>query len=184
MCTFDKNVCSIEDPVEIQLSGVNQIAVNRKIGLDFAQILKALLRQDPDILMIGEIRDAETACLAIKAAETGHLVLATLHTQTALEALLRLKHLGVEPLHLSSCLSLLVAQRLLRKTSESGYCGRIAAFEVIRWNDQFTESFLRGDSIKHLQTEAKALGFKTLLEHATALSTAGLTSREEILRVC
>lgn len=109
------NIATVEDPVEINLTGINQVPVNPKAGLDFATALQAFLRQDPDILMVGEIRDPETADIATKAAQTGHRVLSTLHTNRATETLTRLKNLGVSGLNLATSLSLIVAQRLARR---------------------------------------------------------------------
>jgi type IV pilus assembly protein PilB len=110
-----RNVCTVEDPAEIQLAGVNQVSVREKTGLTFAAALRALLRQDPDVIMIGEIRDAETADVALKAAQTGHLVLATLHTNDAPSAIGRLRDLGVAPYNLSAALRLVTGQRLVRR---------------------------------------------------------------------
>ncbi|MDX7986583.1 type II secretion system protein GspE [Xenorhabdus sp. 12] len=110
-----KNICSVEDPVEIPLNGINQTPVNNKIGLDFAKVLRALLRQDPDIIMVGEIRDNETADISMKAAQTGHLVLSTLHTNSTVDTLSRLQNLGISGYTLSSCVKLIIAQRLVRK---------------------------------------------------------------------
>ncbi|KUJ00335.1 hypothetical protein VRK_04660 [Vibrio sp. MEBiC08052] len=110
-----RNISTVEDPIEIALSGVNQIQVNEKIGLSFSHILRSLLRQDPDILMIGEIRDPETAEIAFRAAQTGHLVFSTLHTNSAYEALTRLIYMGLESYHILPTIRLVVAQRLLRK---------------------------------------------------------------------
>lgn len=111
----NKNISTVEDPVEIQLAGINQVEVNSKIGLNFSVILRAFLRQDPDIIMVGEIRDAETAKIAISAAHTGHLVLATLHTNSAAASLTRMLNMGIAPFNLVSSLKLIVAQRLIRK---------------------------------------------------------------------
>ncbi len=111
----EKNIVTIEDPVEYTIPQVNQIQVNPKIGLTFARGLRAVLRQDPDIIMVGEIRDAETAQIAVQAALTGHLVLSTLHTNSAIGSVARLLDMGVEPFLLSSCLIGVVAQRLVRK---------------------------------------------------------------------
>lgn len=108
------NIASVEDPSEIQLPGINQVNVKEKIGLNFATTLRAFLRQDPDVLMVGEIRDHETADMAIKASQTGHLVLSTLHTQDAPSALVRLRNMGVATYNLASSISLISAQRLLR----------------------------------------------------------------------
>jgi type IV pilus assembly protein PilB len=109
------NIASVEDPSEIQLPGINQVNVKERIGLNFATSLRAFLRQDPDILMVGEIRDHETADIVIKASQTGHLVLSTLHTQDAPSALVRLRNMGVATYNLASSISLISAQRLVRR---------------------------------------------------------------------
>ena len=114
-----KNISTAEDPVEYNLKGVNQFQMKKKIGLDFARALRTFLRQDPDIIMVGEIRDFETAEIAVKAALTGHLVLSTLHTNGAPETITRLLNMGIEPYLLTSSLNLVVAQRLMRKTCPS-----------------------------------------------------------------
>ena len=111
----DINIASVEDPSEIQLPGVNQVNVKEKIGLNFATTLRAFLRQDPDVLMVGEIRDHETADMAIKASQTGHLVLSTLHTQDAPSALIRLRNMDIATYNLASSISLISAQRLVRR---------------------------------------------------------------------
>ncbi|HEY1610378.1 MAG TPA: ATPase, T2SS/T4P/T4SS family [Paraburkholderia sp.] len=110
-----RNLCSVEDPAEIQLAGINQVNVREKAGLTFAVALRAFLRQDPDIIMVGEIRDEETADVAVKAAQTGHLVLSTLHTNDAPAAIARLIDIGVEPYNLAAALRLVTAQRLVRR---------------------------------------------------------------------
>jgi type IV pilus assembly protein PilB len=112
--TDDKNISTAEDPVEIQLKGINQVQVNPKAGLNFSMALRAFLRQDPDVLMVGEVRDLETAEIAIKAAQTGHLVLSTLHTNSAAETIHRLMNMGVPLYNLVSSISLIMAQRLVR----------------------------------------------------------------------
>lgn len=113
--TGKENIITVEDPVEYKIEGVNQVAVNTKINLSFAKALRSILRQDPDIIMIGEIRDIETAQIAIRAAITGHLVLTTLHTRDAISSVIRLEDLGIENYLLTSALSLLASQRLVRK---------------------------------------------------------------------
>ncbi|WP_129138642.1 type IV-A pilus assembly ATPase PilB [Halomonas coralii] len=113
--TAERNISTAEDPVEIKLPGVNQVNVQPKIGLDFATALRAFLRQDPDVVMVGEIRDLETAEIAVKASQTGHLVLSTLHTNSAAETLTRLRNMGVAPFNIASSVSLIIAQRLARK---------------------------------------------------------------------
>jgi type IV pilus assembly protein PilB len=113
--TDERNISTAEDPVEINLEGVNQVPVNNKIGLDFAAALRAFLRQDPDVVMVGEIRDLETAEIAIKAAQTGHMVLSTLHTNSAPETLTRLRNMGIPAFNLATSVSLIIAQRLARR---------------------------------------------------------------------
>lgn len=113
--TAERNISTAEDPVEINLTGINQVQMNPKAGLDFASALRAFLRQDPDIVMVGEIRDLETAEISIKAAQTGHLVLSTLHTNSAAETLTRLANMGVPAYNIASSVSLIIAQRLARR---------------------------------------------------------------------
>jgi type IV pilus assembly protein PilB len=114
-----RNLCSVEDPAEIQLAGINQVSVREKAGLTFAVALRAFLRQDPDVIMVGEIRDEETADVAVKAAQTGHLVLSTLHTNDAPAAIARLIDIGVEPHNLAAALRMVTAQRLVRRLCEA-----------------------------------------------------------------
>ncbi|UNU72587.1 type IV-A pilus assembly ATPase PilB [Moraxella nasovis] len=109
------NILTVEDPVEIYLEGINQVNVNPKIGLDFSDVLRSFLRQDPDVIMVGEIRDIQTADIAIKSAQTGHLVLSTLHTNSASDAIYRLKNMGIANFNIASSVSLIIAQRLARK---------------------------------------------------------------------
>jgi type IV pilus assembly protein PilB len=113
--TADRNISTAEDPVEINMAGINQVNVNPKVGLTFAAALRAFLRQDPDVIMVGEIRDLETAEIAIKAAQTGHLVLSTLHTNDAPKTLTRMVDMGVKPYAIASSVSLIIAQRLARR---------------------------------------------------------------------
>ncbi|MBV1915884.1 MAG: type IV-A pilus assembly ATPase PilB [Pseudomonadales bacterium] len=116
--TDERNISTAEDPVEINLEGINQVNMNYKVGLDFSEALRAFLRQDPDIIMVGEIRDLATAEVAIKAAQTGHLVLSTLHTNSAAETLTRLSNMGVPAFNVATSVSLIIAQRLARKLCE------------------------------------------------------------------
>lgn len=117
--TPERNISTAEDPAEINLEGINQVNVNNKVGLDFGSALRAFLRQDPDIVMVGEIRDLETAEIAIKAAQTGHLVLSTLHTNSAPETLTRLRNMGVPAFNIATSVSLIIAQRLARRLCKS-----------------------------------------------------------------
>ena len=162
-----RNLCSIEDPIEIRLAGVNQVAYHPRAGLDFPTIIRALLRQDPDVMMIGEIRDSATAQLAIQAAQTGHLVLSTLHTRSAHGALPRLRNLGVDQESLESCLLSVSSQRLIRKNCQhclrsgnqsecnvckgSGYFGRIGVHEVL------SRDHLFGSALTHLTMDQAGL---------------------------
>ena len=113
--TIERNIATAEDPVEINLEGVNQVNVNHRVGLDFPTALRSFLRQDPDVVMVGEIRDLETAEIAIKAAQTGHMVLSTLHTNSAAETLTRLRNMGVPAFNLATSVNLIIAQRLARR---------------------------------------------------------------------
>ncbi|PRY65683.1 type IV pilus assembly protein PilB [Vreelandella songnenensis] len=134
----ERNICTAEDPVEIKVAGINQVNVLPKIGLDFANALRAFLRQDPDVVMIGEIRDLETADIAVKAAQTGHLVLSTLHTNSAAQTLARLSNIGVSSFNIASSVTLVIAQRLARKLC--GACKTAATLppDVLR-HEGFTE---------------------------------------------
>ncbi len=113
--TFERNIATAEDPVEINLEGINQVNVHHRVGLDFATALRSFLRQDPDVVMVGEIRDLETAEIAIKASQTGHMVLSTLHTNSAAETLTRLRNMGVPAFNLATSVNLIIAQRLARR---------------------------------------------------------------------
>lgn len=114
----DKNISTVEDPIEIQIPGINQVQMNSKTGMQFTTAIRTFLRQDPDVIMIGEIRDFETADVCVKAAHTGHLVLSTLHTNSAAETLLRLMNMGVPSYNIASSISLIISQRLVRKLCE------------------------------------------------------------------
>ena len=135
----ERNICSVEDPIEIPLDGINQTAINFKAGLTFSVILRALLRQDPDVMMIGEIRDHETAEIAIQAAQTGHLVLSTLHTNSSDEAIVRLNQMGIKNYLLSSSLKLVIAQRLVRKLCQN--C-KVVASELVLIDNQLSPHYI------------------------------------------
>lgn len=124
--SIERNISTAEDPVEITVEGINQVNVNPKAGLTFAEALRAFLRQDPDVIMVGEIRDLETASIAVKAAQTGHLVLSTLHTNDAPQTINRLVQMGIEPFNIVSAVLLIMAQRLARRLCE--YCKKEADF--------------------------------------------------------
>ena len=128
-----RNILTVEDPIEYALEGVGQTQVNNKVGLTFAQGFRAILRQDPDVVMVGEIRDKETAETAIQASLTGHLVLSTIHTNDSVGAITRLIDMGVEPYLLASTLKMVIAQRLVRRLDENNqFSGRVGIFEMIK----------------------------------------------------
>jgi general secretion pathway protein E len=189
------NIMTVEDPIEYELAGVGQTQVNPKIDLDFAKALRAILRQDPDIIMIGEIRDYETAQIAIQASLTGHLVLATLHTNDAASAITRLTDMGVEPFLLSSSLLGVLAQRLLRKTcthcsgkgcgvcGHSGYQGRTGIFELLTTNDDIRALIHNKASEAQLREAAQRNGMTLMREDGERLVRHGISTREELIRV-
>ena len=143
--TTERNISSVEDPVEIYVSGVNQVNINEKTGLSFAKVLRAFLRQDPDVLMVGEIRDLETAEIAIKAAQTGHLVLSTLHTNDAPSSLTRLINMGVAPFNIASSVNLVIAQRLVRRLCDS--CRQVVNYN----NDVLIRAGFEEDQLEDLE---------------------------------
>jgi len=189
------NIMTVEDPIEYELAGVGQTQVNPKIDLDFAKALRAILRQDPDVIMIGEIRDFETAQIAIQASLTGHLVLATLHTNDAASAVTRLHDMGVEPFLLSSSLLGVLAQRLLRKTctacagkgcdacGHSGYQGRTGIFELLTTNDEIRALIHAQASEAQLREAALRNGMQLMRDDGERLVRLGISSEEELIRV-
>ena len=189
------NIMTVEDPIEYELPGVGQTQVNAKIDLTFAKALRAILRQDPDVIMIGEIRDFETAQIAIQASLTGHLVLATLHTNDATSAITRLTDMGVEPFLLSSSLLGVLAQRLVRKycthcqgsgcehCGHTGYAGRTGVFELLVVNEAIRALIHNQAAEAQIRDAAQASGMVLMREDAQRLIDNGTTSREEVLRV-
>ena len=189
------NIMTVEDPIEYELPGVGQTQVNSKIDLTFAKALRAILRQDPDIIMIGEIRDFETAQIAIQASLTGHLVLATLHTNDAASAVTRLTDMGVEPFLLSSSLLGVLAQRLVRKIctqcagkgcdacGQTGYAGRTGVFELLVTTDAIRAQIHNQASEADIRAAALANGMALMRADGARLIAAGITSREEVVRV-
>ena len=180
------NIMTVEDPIEYELAGVGQTQVNAKIDLTFAKALRAILRQDPDVIMIGEIRDFETAQIAIQASLTGHLVLATLHTNDASSAVTRLIDMGVEPFLLSSSLLGVLAQRLVRKidtTEPSGYRGRTGIFEMLVVDDTIRAQIHRQASEAEIRDTALAAGMRLMRDDSERLVREGITTPEEVLRV-
>jgi general secretion pathway protein E len=202
--TATTNVLTVEDPIEYELPGIGQTQVNAKIDLSFAKALRAILRQDPDAIMIGEIRDFETAQIAIQASLTGHLVLATLHTNDAPSAVTRLTDMGVEPFLLSSSVLGVLAQRLVRKLCPdckkadeqgryhpvgcascgfTGYKGRTGVYELMVADEQVRELIHQRAPESELWSVAQAKGLRSMREDGERLVAQGVTSLEEVLRV-
>lgn len=209
---MDKNISSVEDPVEIELPGINQINVNPRIGLDFSLVLRALLRQDPDIIMVGEIRDPQTAAMAVQAAQTGHRVLSTLHTNSAIETLARLQSLKVDTYQLIQSVSLIIAQRLIRKLCgyckqkmcgttvfeeismpsfqaagckhcHQGYQGRTGVFELLPMTDILRELILKQLPVKKILETLRQNNMMLLQESGAEKIKNGITSMNEVMRV-
>ncbi|WP_416877356.1 GspE/PulE family protein [Litorimonas sp.] len=225
-----RKIITIEDPVEYDMDGVVQIQTNANIGYTFAKGLRSILRQDPDVIMVGEIRDGETASIAAQAALTGHLVLSTLHTNSALAAVARLVDIGLEPYMIASAVRGFAAQRLLRKLctscsvpikseegedavwnmvksgaipkgalknksawrapvgcelcSNTGYLGRIAIFEAAKVNQKISEAIMKNESLPRLVKAAREQGFMTLMEDGIIKARNGLTTLDEVYRIC
>ncbi len=200
------NIVTVEDPVEYQIKGINQVSINVKTGLIFSRCLRAILRQDPNVIMIGEIRDFETVDIAIKAALTGHLVLSTLHTTTAVGSIVRLLDMGVQPFLISASVIAIISQRLARRICpyckekvpeqpyfigrgckecrNSGYSGRTLVTEILYISQKIKELVLaKKIEEQEIKKTARAEGMKTLREEIEAFATAGITSMEEVFRV-
>ncbi len=217
------NISTAEDPVEYNLHGINQVQMMDSIGLNFAMALRSFLRQDPDILMVGEIRDFETAEIAVKAALTGHMVLSTLHTNDAPATISRLLNMGVEPFLITASVNCVLAQRLARKIcgdckapapktdpevlktmgctpdqiakaqlmkgagcrtcNDTGYKGRVALYEVMRFNEALKDMVLQGGSTAELKAAAIKGGMVTLRMSGILKVLAGVTTPEEVSRV-
>jgi len=209
----EKNIITIEDPIEYQLAGVGQIQVHAKIDLTFAAGLRSVLRQDPDIIMVGEIRDAETAEIAMQASLTGHLVLSTLHTNDAATAITRLIDMGIEPFMVASSLAGILAQRLVRVICPSckesyhpeqtlpglpetlyrgrgcdrcfgqGALGRTGIYELLPVDAELCSMITRRASSGEIKAYALSRGMRTLRDDGMAKVAAGITTLEEVLRV-
>ncbi len=197
--TPEKKIVTIEDPVEYRLRGINQIQTHAKIGLTFAHGLRSVLRQDPDVIMVGEIRDMETAEIAIRSSLTGHFVFSTLHTNDALGALTRLLDMGMEPYLVASSISAVLSQRLIRlicrhcnNTDEkiacmecrnTGFRGRTGIFELLIIDSKLRELIHQRASMSVLRERALANGLRTLYDDGQNKAGAGLTCEDEVRRV-
>jgi general secretion pathway protein E len=209
----DKKIITIEDPVEYQMDGINQIHVNPAIGLSFASGLRHIVRQDPDVIMVGEIRDRETADIAIRAALTGHFVYSTLHTNDAPSAITRLTDMGVEGYLITSSLVGVLAQRLVRvicrnckvsagtaitpdgetietfrgagceQCSGSGYTGRVGIFELMDLNDEIRKRIMSNEDASQITAAARRNGMRNLREDGWMKVQDGQTTVQELMRV-
>ncbi|MEX3581946.1 MAG: type II secretion system ATPase GspE [Burkholderia sp.] len=206
--TATTNIMTVEDPIEYDLSGIGQTQINERIGMSFARALRSILRQDPDVIMIGEIRDLETAQIAVQASLTGHLVLATLHTNDAASAVTRLTDMGIEPYLLASSLLGVLAQRLVRqlcphckepreeeegrviyhpvgceKCGHSGYTGRRGVYELLVIDDAIRSLVHSNAPDLEILASGRSNGMRTLRDDAERWLAQGNTSLEEVLRV-
>lgn len=190
----ERNISTAEDPVEIRIPGINQVGINPKSGLTFPTILRSFLRQDPDIIMIGEIRDLETAEIAIKAAQTGHLVLSTLHANSAAETLDRLINIGIPAFNIANSAILLVAQRLVRRICahckaqgcehcSNGFRGRLGLFEIIPLVKKMKQAIMAGANSLEIQNLAQTEGLLTIYQSGLEKVAQGLTTLAEVNRV-
>ncbi len=189
-------IMTLEDPIEYRIKGVDQSQVNVEKGYTFANGLRSLLRQDPDIMMVGEVRDTDTAKIAIQAAITGHLVLTTLHTNSAPAAIPRLLDMGVEPYLLAGSINLIIAQRLVRKLCQkcrgrkcaecnnTGFRGRIAIAEMFKPSPEIEQLIKQKATIAEFTDLAKKQGMKTIYEDGLEKVRQGITTQAEIERVC
>ena len=209
----DKKIITIEDPVEYQMDGINQIHVNPAIGLTFASGLRHIVRQDPDVIMVGEIRDRETADIAIRAALTGHFVFSTLHTNDAPSAITRLTDMGVENYLITSSLVSVLAQRLVRVICKhckipaggaiahdgssvetwrgsgcehcggTGYTSRVGIFELMELNDEIRKKIMANEDASQITAAARRNGMRNLREDGWSKVAAGVTTAQEVMRV-
>ena len=205
----EKNILTIEDPIEYNIPGINQCNVKPDIGFSFANALRSFLRQDPDIIMVGEIRDKETADIAVRAALTGHLVFSTLHTNDSISAITRLIDMGVDAFLVAASVKLIIAQRLVRKLCScksktqtgsngtqinsfarngcfecgmTGYRGRTALFEILEITEDLAELISSEASITEIRNKALENGFVSLRQSGLSKIQSGITTNEEVIR--
>jgi type IV pilus assembly protein PilB len=220
------NIVTVEDPVEYRLAGINQVQINPRAGLTFATALRSIIRSDPDVIMVGEIRDGETARISIEAALTGHFVLSTLHTNDAPSAITRLNEMGVEPFLTGAAVSAVLAQRLARKLcthcaeaytptwselrglnlseeqaarlggstfhrrrgcprcGQTGYRGRVGVFQLLPMSERLEQLAAEKASREEIERAAVEEGMRSMMEDGIGKVAAGITSVEELVRVC
>ena len=184
----EKNIITIEDPIEVTINNITQIQVHPKIGLSFAHTLRTIMRQDPDVIMIGEIRDKDTAQVAIKAAETGHLVLATLHTTATAQSINRLIDMGVSRHILAECLLLSISSRLVRKLNNSNqdkskYQGRTGIYELMPIDTKIRQLIHIKATSDQIYQQAITNGMEVFKQTAKSLIIQNITNQSEISRV-
>ena len=189
------NIVTVEDPIEYRLPGIVQVQVHDRAGLTFSAALRSIMRQDPDVILVGEIRDKETAEIAIQASLTGHLVLSTLHTNDAASAVTRLLDIGVPSYQIATALKGIIAQRLLRRQcapcsargcaacNEAGYRGRIAVAEILVTSPEVERRIASGASTERIAEGARLTGCVSLWDAGTELVQAGVTTMDELRRV-
>jgi general secretion pathway protein E len=188
-------IVTVEDPVEYQIEGVTQIPVNRKAGLTFASALRSILRHDPDVIMVGEMRDRETAEIAIQAALTGHLVFSTLHTNDAPTGITRLVNMGIEPYLVAATVQGIMAQRLVRvlcascrgagcpNCAQTGFKGRTGIFELLELNEELRALVVARAPLAEVRAAAERFGMRALYDDGMRKVSSGVTTRDEVLRV-
>ena len=193
--SISNSIITLEDPIEYSISGVRQIQIHTKHGITFANGLRSIVRQDPDIIMVGEIRDTETAQVATNISLTGHLLLSTLHTNSAIGAIPRLFDMKIDPYLVASTLSLIIAQRLVRKLCQQckgigcgfcgalGYKGRTVISETILIDEEMRAYINSQTPLKDISSYARNKGMVTMYEDGMEKVEKGLTTREEVLRV-
>ena len=222
--TSQRKIITIEDPVEYRLSRISQVQVNSKVGLDFARVLRTALRLDPDVLLLGEIRDQETGEIALRASLTGHMVLSTLHTNDAIGSAIRLMDMGLEGYLVASSVQGILAQRLIRRVcqhcaterklddneqawlhdlagisldnhkfvhgsgcgqcNQTGYSGRIGVYELLVMDSTLAEALRDEDQNAFQRAAREQSGYKPLVENALDYARAGITTIEEVIRLC
>lgn len=190
-----EKIITVEDPIEYQLDGITQVPVHRQAGVTFGSALRAILRQDPDVVMVGEMRDRETAEVAVQAAMTGHLVFSTLHTNDAISAIPRLLDLGVPDYLVAATVEGVLAQRLVRRVCDdcrgdgcsacrgTGFRGRLGIFELLSFTDELREAIARNATRAQIRDLAVAAGMGSLRADGEDKARRGLTTIEEVLRV-
>lgn len=199
-----KSIVSLEDPVEIRIDGVTQVPITPHGQMTFPTALRSLLRQDPQVLMIGEIRDAETARIAIEAGLTGHMLMSTMHSGTPAGALLRLLEMGIEPYQVTSSIAAVVNQRLVRRLCEqckrqtaggyepvgcdaclgTGFKGRVLIAEMVQLDSDLRKAILAKADLEELDTLLRTKGHATILEDGRRLVETGVTTQAELNRAC